>query len=61
MKAKGAEIRQWPPEMLAVFEKGWNEVVAEETAKNPNFKKVFDSYTAFRAEYAAWKEVGYLK
>ncbi|MDX9860714.1 MAG: TRAP transporter substrate-binding protein [Rhodospirillales bacterium] len=61
MKAKGAEIRQWPPEMLAVFEKGWNEVVAEESAKNPNFKKIYDSYTAFRAEYAAWKDVGYLK
>jgi TRAP-type mannitol/chloroaromatic compound transport system substrate-binding protein len=47
--------------MLAVFEKGWNEVVAEETAKNPNFKKVYDSYSVFRAEYAAWKDVGYLK
>jgi len=61
MQGKGAQIKQWPPEMLAVFEKGWNEVVAEESAKNPSFKKVFDSYTAFRAEYAAWKDVGYLK
>ena len=30
------------------------EVFAEESAKNPNFKKVFDSWLAFRHNEAQW-------
>jgi TRAP-type mannitol/chloroaromatic compound transport system substrate-binding protein len=29
--------------------------------KSPEFKKAWESYTAFRKEYAVWKEYGYLK
>jgi len=61
MQAKGANIHVWPNETLAKFEAAWKEVAAEESAKNPVFKKVYDNYTAFRAEYAIWKERGYLK
>src|ERR671915_640245 len=35
----GVQIKKWPPEMLAAFEKAWNEVIAEESAKNQQFKK----------------------
>ena len=41
----GVKIMRWSPEILQAYEKAWNEVVAEETAKNPNFKKVYDSYS----------------
>lgn len=61
MKAAGVEIKVWPPEMLAAFEKAWNEVVEEEKAKNPSFAKVWASYSAFRDEYAVWREHAYLK
>lgn len=57
----GVQVRKWPPEILAAFEKAWNEVVAEESAKNPNFKRVWDSYAGFRANYAIWKNHGYLQ
>ena len=57
----GVQIKTWPPEMLAVMEKAWNEVVTEESAKNPSFKKVFDQFSAFRKDYAIWKSIGYLK
>jgi TRAP-type mannitol/chloroaromatic compound transport system substrate-binding protein len=57
----GVQVKKWPPEILAAFEKAWNEVVAEESAKNPSFKKVWDSYAAFRANYALWKNHGYLQ
>ena len=46
--------------MLAAFEKAWNEVAAEKSAKNPFFKKVWDDLSAFRAEYAVWGAKGYL-
>ena len=47
------------PEIIAAFEKAWNEVAAEEAAKSPMFKKAWDSLTAFRAKYKVWKDLGY--
>jgi len=40
MQAQGVEVRRWPAPMLVEFERAWNEVVAEQSAKNPNFKRV---------------------
>jgi TRAP-type mannitol/chloroaromatic compound transport system substrate-binding protein len=33
----------------------------EAAAKNPNFRRVYASYAKFRADYAIWREHGYLK
>ena len=33
----------------------------EEAARNPDFKKVWDSYAAFRKDYRIWHDLGYLK
>lgn len=57
----GVQIKTWPPEMMAAIEKAWGEVAKEESDKNPNFKRVFDAFTAFRKDYAIWKGIGYLK
>lgn len=57
----GVKIMRWSPEIMAAIEKGWKEVVAEESKANPNFKRVYDSYAKFRADYAVWREHGYLK
>jgi len=57
----GVKIMRWSPEILKAYEKAWGEVVTEESAKNANFKKVWDSYSKFRADYAIWREHGYLK
>jgi len=57
----GVQIRQWSPEVIAAFDKAWHEVIAEESKANPNFKRVYDSYAKFRADYAIWREHGYLK
>jgi len=61
LKAKGVEFRTWSPEIMAALEAKWQEVVAEESAKSPNFKKVWASYSEFRQNYAIWRELGYLK
>jgi len=57
----GVKIMRWPPEIMRALEKAWNEVVAEESAKNPNFKRIYQSYSKFRADYALWREYGYLQ
>jgi TRAP-type mannitol/chloroaromatic compound transport system substrate-binding protein len=56
----GVKIMRWSPEIMKAYEKAWLEVAAEESAKSPNFKKAWDSYSQFRAEYSLWREYGYL-
>ena len=50
----GVKVRRWPDATLRAFEKAWLEVVAEESAKDPLFKKVAESYYGFRKEYKVW-------
>ena len=50
----GVKVRRWPDSILAAYEKAWLEVVAEESAKDPLFKKVADSYYGFRKQYKVW-------
>ena len=57
----GVKIMYWGPEFLAAFEKAWQEVVAEESAANPNFKKVYASYSEYRKNFALWRDYGYLR
>jgi TRAP-type mannitol/chloroaromatic compound transport system substrate-binding protein len=57
----GVQIKRWSPEIMAALEKAWKEVIAEESASSPNFKRVYESYSKFRAEYAIWRDHGYLK
>lgn len=61
LKSKGVTIHRWSPEVLGTLESAWNEVAGELAAEDANFKKAWDSLQAFRAEYAGWKDIGYLK
>lgn len=61
LKSKGVQIHKWSPEILAAMEKAWQEVVKEQSEKSAEFKKVYESYAAFRKNYAIWREIGYLK
>jgi TRAP-type mannitol/chloroaromatic compound transport system substrate-binding protein len=61
MQANGVHLKRWPAEILVAYEDAWKQVVAEESAKNPNFKRVFDSYTQFRDNYAIWRHFSYLQ
>lgn len=45
----GTQVLRTPPEILTAFLKAWDEIAAEESAKNPVFKKVYDS----QREYAS--------
>ena len=53
--------RRWDDDVLKALEKAWLEVVEEDSATDPLFKKVADSYFNFRKEYKKWGEAQYLK
>jgi TRAP-type mannitol/chloroaromatic compound transport system substrate-binding protein len=55
------KVHYWSDAILSRMKSAWEEVIAEESAKDPDFKRAHDSYAAFRKQYAIWKEHGYLK
>ena len=57
----GVTNQRWDDGVLKALEKAWLEVVEEESAKDPLFKKVADSYFTFRANYKKWGDAQYLK
>ncbi len=57
----GVITRRWRDDQIAVFEKAWNEVVTEDSAKDPLFKRVAESYADFRKTYAKWGAAQALK
>lgn len=61
LEARGVKVRTWPPDVLAALRKAWAQVAEEEAATDPDFRRVWESYKQFRAEYRRWKKVGHLK
>jgi len=61
IQQKGVTIHRWPDDVLKKLEAAWGEVIEKEAASHADVKKVWDSYSAFRKQYAVWGEVGYLK
>jgi TRAP-type mannitol/chloroaromatic compound transport system substrate-binding protein len=55
LQGRGVKLRRWSAPMLLEFENAWKQVIAEESAKNPNFKRVYESFSSFRQNYATWK------
>lgn len=60
MREKGVKIHTWSPEILSALEAAWQEVIVEESAKNADFKRVHDSFAAFREAHKDWRSLGYL-
>ena len=57
----GVQVRRWDDGLLAKLELAWLEVVEEESADDPVFKKITDSYLAFRKLYRIWGDAQSLK
>jgi TRAP-type mannitol/chloroaromatic compound transport system substrate-binding protein len=55
------QVKRWSDEDLAVYERLWLEVVKEESAKDPLFKKVADHYLAYRKNFAIWGDSQIMK
>lgn len=54
---KGVQLRPFSREVLAQCWHAANEIYAEEAAKNPRFKKVYDAWKPFRDEQILWSRV----
>ena len=52
---------RWTDEELAAFEEAWNEVVEEQSAQDEDFKRIAESYRAFRRVYKTWGDAQSLK
>ena len=57
----GVKLRRWPDSTLRIMEQAWTEVVEEESARNPLFKKVADHFYEFRKKYKVWKDAQQMK
>ena len=53
---RGVYNKRWSEEMLGAYRAAWEEVVAEEAAKDAFFAKVWADLSAFRDKYKIWKE-----
>ncbi len=55
--ANKVQLRPFSKEIMQACWKAANEVYAEESAKNPKFKKVYDSWRPFRDDQILWFRV----
>lgn len=60
LQEKGVNIKKWSPEMLDAMRGAWEEVAAELSAEDANFKMAYESLQSFRENYKIWKDIGYL-
>ena len=60
-ESKGVTIHRWSDDVLAKLEAAWQEVITAEIGDNADAKKIWASFSKFRAEYKVWGENGYLK
>jgi TRAP-type mannitol/chloroaromatic compound transport system substrate-binding protein len=54
MKKEGVQVHSWSKQFLDLYRKATDEVLAEQSATDPEFKKVFDHLSAYRAKYREW-------
>jgi TRAP-type mannitol/chloroaromatic compound transport system substrate-binding protein len=52
---------RWTDEELAAFEAAWDEVLEEQSAQDEDFKRIAESYQAFRKVYKTWGDAQFLK
>ena len=50
----GVKLRPFPKEIMDASYAAAQKVLSEEAAKNPAFKKVYDSYTKYAKTQRAW-------
>lgn len=60
IRARGVNIHTLPKPVMDALKSSWFQVVKEESAANPEFKKVWESYYGFRKAYTEWRNLGYL-
>ena len=57
----GVKLHFWSDAIIARLRQAWEDVVREESVKDADFKKVYESYSSFRKQYAIWRDHAYVK
>ncbi len=60
LSAKGVKIHRWPTEVMDALRNAWTEVALEEQNADKGFATVWKSLSAFRNNYAIWKELEHM-
>ena len=60
LEKRGVIVKKLSPAMLAEIEAVWKEVIAEKSAQNAFFQKVYTDLKGFRENYNYWKINGFL-
>ena len=59
-REKGVHVESLPTDVLRELERVSGEILDEQAAADPDFRRVLDSQRAFRDDYRGWKTVGFL-
>ena len=60
LEAGGTTLHLWSDEILDAMEAAWLEVADELADDDEDFARTWESYTAFRENYAVWRNMGYM-
>lgn len=60
VEKRGVINKYWSDDFLKAFKAAWLEVIEEQCAKSPEFKKIWQDYSAFHKNYAFWSKRGFL-
>lgn len=61
LEAAGVTVHKWNDEMMGAFQTAWDEVVAEQSEADPDFKRAWESLSEFRANFTKWSDLAYIK
>lgn len=59
-RAMGVSFHQWPEEVLVELREAWDEVIAEDAARDPLLAKAWEDYLGFRDSYGGWLSRAYV-
>ena len=57
MVARGVSLQRLSPAMREALERAWQQVVYQENSNDPEFRRVWQSLTDFRNDFAVWREL----
>ena len=60
VEKRGVKNMYWSPALLSAFKTAWEQVLEEQCAKDPFFKKVWDDLAAFREDYKVYSRIGFM-
>jgi len=60
-RSQGINIHSWSPEMMEIFRKTSAEVMAEQAAKDADFKRIYDDQQQFLKGVRGWSGIGMLR